>query len=202
MSLAAPTHPLAALAVQLSTAAELDPEALALLQPAQGPREFLDALAQTTRHPDALKFLAHLLPRREAVWWAWMCARLAPDPAAPPAAQAALDATERWIAQPSEENRRAAMRAAEAATFATPAGCAALAAFLSGGSVAPASAPEVPPPPFAAARAIFGSLVLSAVSHQPEQAPERFALFLRYGLELAERIRLWSALPHPAAPTA
>ena len=54
--------------------------------------------------------------------------------------QGSLDATEKWIAQPTEENRRAAMSAAEAADVGTAAGCAGVAAFFSGGSLAP---PEV-----------------------------------------------------------
>jgi hypothetical protein len=188
------THALASLLVRLSDAAALEPPARELLTPELGPREFVGVLEEAGQHVDALKLLAHLLPRREAVWWAWMIARRGAEAGASPEVLAALGATEQWIRQPDDGNRRAAMAAAEAATFQTPAGCAALAAFFSGGSLAPPDAAEVPPPPFMAARAVFGSLILAAVHVQPERAPERFREFLAQGLQLAERIGLWDSL--------
>src|SRR5690349_11369158 len=161
-------HPLASLVEKLSEAAELESPALELVDPARGPREFLAALAEADQHVDAIKFLAHLLPPREAVWWAWMCARGAAGEGASAEVREALAATERWISQPTDAHRRAAMVAGEAAGLDTPAGCAALAAFLSGGSLAPPDLPEVPPPHFGTARAVFGSMVLAAVSTEPE----------------------------------
>jgi hypothetical protein len=194
MSQTTATHSLAPLVTRLVDAAELEPEAAALRDPAAGPKEYISALAKAGQHADALKFLAHLLPRREAVWWAWMCARKEAGQNAEPEIVVALKATEEWIGEPTDQNRRAAMQAAEGASFETAAGCAALAAFLSGGSLAPPDVSEVAPPRFAAARAVFGSLILAAVTVQPERSPERFRRYLGYGLELAERIRLWESL--------
>jgi len=198
MSQTTATHALAPLVARLVDAAELEPEALELRDPSLGPKEYIEAMAKAGQHIDAIKFLAHLLPRREAVWWAWMCARREAGPNPEPEIAVALEATETWIGEPTDQNRRAAMQAAEAASFETAAGCAALAAFLSGGSLAPPELPEVAPPRFVAARAVFGSLVLSAVSVQPERAPERFRRFLAYGLELADRIKLWESLERKA----
>ena len=48
-----------------------------------------------------------------------------------------LAAAEAWVADPTEENRRAALPAAEAAGYGTAAGCAAASAFRSGGSLGP-----------------------------------------------------------------
>jgi hypothetical protein len=188
------SHALASLVERLSEAAGLEAPALELLDPARGPREFLAALDGAEHHVDALKFLAYLLPPREAVWWAWMCARRQAGEDASPEVLQALRATEQWVSQPTDEHRRAAMAAGEAAGFDTPAGCAALAAFLSGGSLAPPELAEVPPPLFGTARAVFGSLVLSAVSEEPEKAPERYRAFYAHGTELANRIRLWDSL--------
>ena len=187
-------NPLAPLVAQLSKEAALAAPAQALQHPSRGPREFVAALEKEEHHVDALKFLAHLLPRREAVWWAWMCAHKEAGDHAPPRERAALEATERWIAEPTDDHRRAAMRAAEDATFETPAGCAALAVFLSGGSLAPPGVAETLPSRFAAAKAVFGSLVFSAVCREPESAPQRYRRFLSYGVELADRIRLWEGL--------
>src|SRR5436309_3482884 len=109
----------------------------AVLRPELAPRPFVERLAEAGLFDDAFRFLAHALPRREAVWWACQCFRhgVAGLPAPPPAPQlAAVQAAERWSAAPTEDHRRAAFAAAEAADFGNPAGCAALAAFLSGGS--------------------------------------------------------------------
>lgn len=194
MTQPAAQHSLAPLVAQLCEVAALDPPAMELLDPTFGPREYIVALDAAGQHVDALNFLAHLLPRREGVWWAWTSARRVAGDDPPPPIAGALQATERWIARPTEEHRRAAMLAGEAAGFDTPAGCAALAAFLSGGSLAPEGAAEVPPPRFAASRAVFGGLVFSAVAREPETAPEKYRSFLAFGLELAERIRLWDSL--------
>src|ERR1043166_8813697 len=103
--------------------AELGPDAMALMQPDQKPPEFVSILMENKLYPDAVRFLAHALPKREAVWWGWMSARRAAGDHPTPKIKAALEATEEWIAQPSEENRRAAHAAAQVAEFSTAAGC-------------------------------------------------------------------------------
>ncbi len=173
----------------------LGESAARLARPEHDGPAFVQALMEAQEYPAALAFLAYSLPKREAIWWAWTCARrtLPPEPPPAPAVQAALDGTERWIAQPSEVNRRPTLDLAEAADLGTPAGCAALAVFFSGGSLAPPNAPEVAPPEGAAARAIAGSITLAAVGPPPEKAPERFQQFIGQGLEVAKRIKLWDS---------
>jgi hypothetical protein len=149
-------------------------------------------LLQRELHSDAVRFLAHGLPRREAVWWAWVCARKVAGAEPPPAIKAALDATERWIIQPTEEHRRQALLYGEAADFGTPAGCAALAAFMSTGSLSPPDAPAVAPGEFMTAKAVAGSVTLSAVMTEPERAIEKFNEFVKLGLEVADRTKLWT----------
>ena len=107
--------------------------------------QFLDALIGKQHFLDAVRFLAHALPKREAVWWACVCARQVADGKEPAPVKAALAAAEKWVADPSEDNRATAMPAARRPSWATPAGCAAMAAFWSGGSLAPPKAPVVPP---------------------------------------------------------
>jgi hypothetical protein len=157
------------------------------------PRSFLGQLMDKELHIDAVKFLAHALPRREAVWWAWVCARKAsgPEPATP--IQHALDAAERWIVQPTDEHRRQALAFGEAADFGTAAGCACLAAFMSGGSLGPPDTPLVPPGEFMTAKAVSGSVTLAAVATEPDTAPQKFGEFMKLGIEVAERTRLWPA---------
>ena len=173
--------------------AGLGDDAKALLEPAHGPREYMQALVAAACYPDAVRFLAHALPKREGIWWAWVCARRSVGDAPPAPVKAALDATERWITQPTDENRRAAMKAAEAAELSSPAGSAALAVFLSGGSLGPPDTPPVPPGEFLTARAITGAIVAAAVSSEPVKAPERFQSFIAQGLDVVNRLHLWGA---------
>jgi hypothetical protein len=177
--------------VTISTVAELGEEAMALMRPELHPLDFVKLLMEKTLYPDAVRFIAHALPRREAVWWGWVCARRAAGETPPPKIKAALDATEKWIAQPTEDNRRSAMAAAQTAELGTAAGCAGLAAFFSSGSLAPPDAPVVPPGEFLAAKAVSGAVIFAAVSREPEKAPEKFKSFVAQGVEVTNRVKLW-----------
>jgi hypothetical protein len=137
--------------------------------------------------------VAHALPRREAVWWGWVCARRASGENPPPKIKGALDATEKWIAQPNEDNRRSAMAAAQKAELGTAAGCAGLAAFFSGGSLAPPEAPVVPPGEFLTAKAVSGAVIFAAVAKEPERAPEKFKSFVAQGVDVSNRVKLWES---------
>lgn len=178
----------------LVVAAELGDEVLQLLSSddvRSGPRELISVLTKRGMFPEAVRFLAFALPKRECVWWAWVCARKASGTEPVPAVRSALEATERWIVKPTDEHRRAAMKAAEAADLGTPAGCAALSVFFTGGSMGPPDVPVVPPGEFSTAKAVTGTIILSAVSVEPERATDKFREFLKLGLEVAERISLW-----------
>jgi hypothetical protein len=177
--------------VTISTVAELGEEAMALLRPELHPLDFVALLMEKTLYPDAVRFIAHALPKREAVWWGWVCARRAAGENPPPKIKAALDATEKWIAQPNEDNRRSAMAAAQKAELGTAAGCAGLAAFFSTGSLAPPDAPVVPPGEFLAAKAVSGAVIFAAVASEPEKAPEKFRSFVAQGVEVTVRVKLW-----------
>jgi hypothetical protein len=164
---------------------------MALVRPDLHPLDFVALLMQKAFYPDAVRFIAHALPKREAVWWGWVCARRAAGEDPPPKIKGALDATERWIAQPNEDNRRLAMAAAQKAELGTAAGCAGLAAFFSGGSLAPPEAPAVPPGEFLTAKAVSGAVIFAAVGKEPEKAPEKFKSFVAQGVEVTKRVKLW-----------
>jgi hypothetical protein len=175
----------------IAAVAELGEEAMALLRADLHPLDFVALLMENSLFPDAVRFIAHALPKREAVWWAWVCARRSAGENPQPKIKAALDATEKWIAQPNDDNRRSAMAAAQEAELGTAAGCAGLAAFFSGGSLAPPDAPPVPPGEFLAAKAVSGAVIFAAAARQPERAPERFRSFVAQGVEVTNRVKLW-----------
>ncbi len=177
---------------EIVDASELSDEALALRADNQAPKDYVAALVEHRHYADAVRLLAHALPKREAVWWAWVSARRTAGENPPDVIREALQATEAWIKDPTDQNRRVAMERAEAAEFSTAAGCAGLAAFFSGDSMAPPEMDPVPPGEYMAANAIAGSIVLAAVSEQPEKANERYASFVEQGLVIADKIQLWT----------
>lgn len=189
MSEAAPT--VSSPTQDICVVAELSDKALELMKPEYHPREFVRILADNKLFPDAVRFLAHGMPKREGVWWAWMCARRASGPEPEPEIKASLAATEAWIAQPTEDNRRAAHEAAKAAGLDTPAGCAGLGAFFSGGSLAPAHVAPVPPGDYLTAKAVTGAVIFAAIKGEPAKAPEKFNNYLEQGLEVTVKIKLW-----------
>jgi hypothetical protein len=193
---------------EAARSAPLGDEARALLavDPAQAPAPYLDALAAQGLFPDAVRFLAHALSKREAVWWACLCARaVQAGPAAGPVADA-LAAAERWTAEPDEPNRRSAQAAADAAGVVTPAGCAAIAAFWSGGSLGPPELAAIPPADHLTARGVTGAVLLAAVQTEPEKSPEKFRRFLSLGRDVAAGKNRWGSSssstrpPSPSAP--
>jgi hypothetical protein len=176
---------------EITAVAELSEEGVALLRADLQPADYVRLLADNNLFPDAIRFLAHALPKREGVWWAWMCAKRSAGETPAANIKASLDATEKWIAQPTDENRRAAHAAAEAAQYSTAAGCAGLAAFFSGDSLAPPESPAVPPGQFLTAKAVSGAVIFAAVTKEPAKAPEKFKQFITQGLDVTVRLKLW-----------
>jgi hypothetical protein len=164
--------------------ADLAPEAAAAAAGAPDAAAALLRLVEAGMMADAARFMAHALPKREAVWWACMCAR-ATEPAPPPADLAAVAAAEAWVRKPEEELRRDAMAKAEAAGFRSPEAWAAVGAFWSGGSMAPANQPVVPPAEHLTGVAVAGAVSLAAVRRAPEQAEATLRRFVRSGLDIA-----------------
>jgi hypothetical protein len=198
-------------------AAFTDEALLTLAARAADPDALVAALAEAGKHPEAVRLVASALPKREAIWWAWVSARHAaqtaaeaaaasappagaqpgaapPAGAVPPAVQHALAAVERWIAHPDDANRRTAFAAAQAATAETPVGCAGFAVFFSGGSLAAPEVPfVVPPPPGACWQLVAGAITLAAMQGPPPHMATRFAGHLAQGIEIVRRLGGWEA---------
>jgi hypothetical protein len=164
--------------------ADLAPEAAAAATGAPDAAAALMRIVQAGMMADAARFMAHALPKREAVWWACMCARAtAPEP--PPQDAEAVAAAEAWVRKPEEELRRAAMAKAEAAGFRSPEAWAAVGAFWSGGSMAPPGQPVVPPAEHLTGVAVAGAVSLAAVRREPEKAEATLRRFVDSGLDIA-----------------
>jgi hypothetical protein len=149
------------------------------------PAEFLSQLVEAGNFDAAVKFVAFALPRREAVWWACVCARMELQDPAPEPIMEALLAAEAWVRKPTDENRRAAMGCAQAGDFQSPAAWAAVGAFWSSGSMGPPDVPEVPAAPHLLGVAILGAVTLAAVQSQPELADEKRARYITAAVDIA-----------------
>ncbi len=178
-------------AATLAARVKLGDEARALLQREWSARQYLEALLAAGHLLDAIRFLAWALPRREAVWWACQCIRAANLPEGPPEDAAALAAAEKWASSATEDHRRAAFAAGEAVKFETPAGLAALAAFWSGGSLAPPKLPVVPPAEKLCPETVGNVVILAGVLHEPEKADEKYRAFLQLGKDVAGGSNRW-----------
>jgi len=165
---------------------ELDQQALSYLNPEVNTVDFLNTLIDLKLYPDAVKFLARALPKREAVWWACISARSAISENADPLVLQALLAAEQWVYQQHEDLRRQANTAAYAAIFAHPASWAAMAAFWSQGSMVAADLPAVPPADNLTAKAVAGAVMLSAVAKQADKINDRYIFFLKQGIEIGK----------------
>ncbi len=154
------------------------------LTPGIDPLAFADRLAAAALFADAVEFYARALPKREAVWWACGCARDLPLAAGPPELAQAVKAAEDWVYRPTEENRRAAEKAGNAIKASHPARWAAMAAFWSGGSMAPAGAPEVKPAEDFTAKAVSGAVQMAA-GLDPVLVPARRMRFLAAARNIA-----------------
>jgi len=171
--------------VEICARFALSDEGRAILQPDLPAGTFVDGLCAAGLWIDAVRFLAHALPKREAVWWGCLAARATLGEAPRDVVREAVEAAEVWVYRPNEDNRRAAMGAATAAGNDTPASWAARGAFWSGGSLAPPEAPIVPPDEMLTAAAVAGAVCLAAVQNEPEHAPEKYRVFIAQGLDIA-----------------
>lgn len=174
-------------AVEVCQHCELNEPAKGLLQEHHTPAQFLQLLIDKQMYQDAVRFLAFGLPPREAVGWACLCAqKWIGTVEAKDEVRAALDAAKKWVAEPSDENRRDCMAKAQVAELGNPAGCTAAAVFFTEGSIAPPEAPEVPPPEGVVAKMVAAAIQFAALLKEPEKAAEKYQDFLSAGLRVAE----------------
>ncbi len=175
---------LSPVAIEVCRDVPLEKAARQLLRPDLSAEEYVAILSDAGHMNDATRVLARMLPKRESVWWACQCARQAPLLDAPPEVKTALLLAEKWVAEMTEESRLAAGAAAEAAEIGTATGCAAMGAFVSSGSLTPPGAPPLAPPPGLTAQYVTASILITALSPNPEQAPAKYRTYLAQGIEL------------------
>ncbi len=165
---------------------QLSEQARALLQPDASVPQFLESLISAGHMPDAIRFLAQALPKPQAISWASQCLRQL-QAVETPEQEKALAACDAWLKEPDDERRRAAFAAAEIAGFDNPAGCTALAVFLSGGSLGPPNVQAVPPAEYLTGRTVGNAIVLAVVRRDPHKAAEKFQHCISLGRPLLDQ---------------
>jgi hypothetical protein len=129
----------------------------------EAPEIYFRGLREGQRLEDAVFFLGMALPRHETVAWsARMVRDITEGREQPRADAAALKAALLWVQDPSEPRRRAAFDAAQLADHACAERLAAMAVFMSGGSLAPENVPPVPVPNDVAGRIGAGAILVAA----------------------------------------
>jgi hypothetical protein len=131
---------------------------------------FLESLVQDELFDDAARFLAAWLPRTQSVAWGCACLNQVAADRLTASQRAGVDAAGAWAADPTEEHRRAAQRAAEALGGKSPAGWLALAAFWGAGSIGPPEAAEISAAVGISARAVGTAVVTIAAQAAGKQS--------------------------------
>jgi hypothetical protein len=169
----------------LMSRATLSPRAQEPLRGCVDVASAIDRLEATGLAAEAVRVLAHALPKRESVWWACMCAGTTAPPDLSDPDRLARETAELWVRQQKDALRRAAMAHAEAAGCATPEAWAGIAAFWSGDSTAPLGRPALPPLPDQAGSAVAAAVTLAAVRGDGTRHAARLKMFLESGRDIA-----------------
>lgn len=171
---------------EVLTRCELPEDAMVQIAGVTDITAVIGILAKTDFLVEAARVFAHALPKREAVWWACMCAmHTAPEPLPEPDRKS-REMAEQWVRSQADEARRMAMAEAKNAGFQSPEAWAGVGAFWSGDSLAaPDAMFKVPPPPHLTGVAVIGAVTLAAVRGKPARKDERLNLFLGSARDIA-----------------
>ena len=181
------------LAAAIVDTIEVSDAARACLAPEMSAAAFFNALVRNSLFKDAVSFLAHWLPPREAIWWGCECVWNACRPEPSSLVDAALGAAVAWVLEPTEEHRRAAEIAGRAASLRTPAGAVALAAAWTGGNFSSYDKAPLKPPPGISARTVATAVGFIALDGPANKMPQRDLQLLRIGTEVAQGENRWTA---------
>lgn len=173
------------LATQITQKANFSESAQSLLKDDMTSTAYLDLLISLAMYHDAAKLLAFGLPKREAIWWAYVCVASLQISKTDALIQELLSKAKTWVFEPTEPNRRAMEIYGEKCGFKTPASWLAMAIFWSEGSIGDASGPFIAPPDHLTATAVAGCIMLTAALIDPLQVENQFKHYLAQGINIA-----------------
>jgi hypothetical protein len=167
------------------TRAALPAEAQQPLRDCEEIGSALDCLEAAGFAAEAVRVLAHALPKRESVWWACMCATCTTPDDLSESDRLAQETAEQWVRRQTDDLRREAMAHAEVGGFMTPEAWTGVAAFWSGDSLAPPGERAIPPLPEQTGTAVAAAVLLASVRGDGAQYVARLKRFLDSGRDIA-----------------
>ncbi len=169
----------------------LGDEAKKLLDEKASPEKYFVQLVQTELYRDAIQFMAHWLPKPEAVWWGCLCAWDICRDAVPLEMDEAFEAVVAWLREPNEPNRRKAQLAGKQLSMGNAAGAVAMAVFYSGGSMSLPELPNVDPPDDLFAKTVEIAVVVASQKKGAAKTEFQQRKFLRLGIDVAQGKNRW-----------
>lgn len=150
------------------------------------PAEFMRLLLNGEHYSDAVVFLAHALPMREAIWWACVCARYHLN-ATDQLYQQGLTIAEAWVYDPSDAHRRICKRYMEQGEKPSAASLVCSACFWTGGTISVADAPPMEVPPHLYMHAVAAAIITAVGFQMPDKKlrQQRYITYLKHGINIA-----------------
>ncbi len=145
--------------------------------------EFFGKLVENKLYIDAVKFLAHALPKHETILWACTC--LQKNELLVSKNEKILEDAKNWLENPSENFRQVIKKSNNLSDFANPFTWIGLAIFWSDGSLTDPEEPVVGPGPTLTAQASGGAIMLATVLMEPELDNIKYETYLKLGINIA-----------------
>lgn len=165
-------------------AEDLEPESAEFLKSDVRLETLIHHLEEAQLWPDAVKVMIHALPVREALWWACICARQMESLPADREEMAALEAAEKWVYKPNDENRRAAFELAQGNSSQSAGTLVALGVGFSAGNIPVLNDQYLDADISAFQDLVAAAVMLAATEKKGEALHERFALFMACGEDI------------------
>lgn len=164
----------------------IDEQAFELLQPELTPEEYINKLLEKEYFADSVIFLAHALPKREAIWWACLCSKIVTNDDTKADDLASLSMSEKWVYEPDDNKRRMCGTLAEKGEYKSAQNWTAAAVFWSGGSITDEGEPAMEPAPYLYAHAVSGAILNAVGVSGADDIDVQFQEFIKSGLNIAD----------------
>lgn len=168
----------------------LSRNAVRLIEDDAPPGAFIKKLVGSHRYADAIRFMAHSLPSRDAIWWSVLCVWESGGPPAVEAESTALRCAAQWVIDPTESHRSAAQNAGTDAGVDSPAICTARAAARVKDLESLAADVKT-----SVARMIAGAVLKTAARAPAAKRTEKYANLLAVGVRISRCQNHWQCCP-------